>query len=111
MLIATSAYWCLRRHFYVPAPPVVSDCVTVLGAATRKGKLTPDFERRVKYAKSLYDQGLVKAMITTGDHTPDEPYTCAETAARWLHNHGVPAENLYVELDSERWHCTGSKPR
>lgn len=96
------AYWHARVASYQPAStvPEPKDCAIVLGAATRNGKPTPDFQRRLQHTLSLFRQGLVEVIITTGDHTPDEPYSCAETAARWLVHYGVPPEAIYLEPDS-----------
>ena len=75
----------------------VAECAILLGAATRKTKPTPDFTNRLQHALERYQGGHVQHVITTGDHSPGEPLTCARVAADWLRERGVPAEAIIEE--------------
>src|SRR5947208_14281684 len=43
-----------------------ADVVIVLGTAQYNGTPSPAFEARLRHAKTLYDEGVAKRIITTG---------------------------------------------
>jgi uncharacterized SAM-binding protein YcdF (DUF218 family) len=87
----------LRIQTYSAPKDGVADCAILLGAATRKTKPTPDFTNRLEHTLERFQGGHIKWIITTGDHTPGEPLTCARVAAEWLRERGVPDAAIIQE--------------
>ncbi|WP_037310436.1 YdcF family protein [Amycolatopsis orientalis] len=67
-----------------------ADVIVVLGAAQYNGRPSEIFEARLAKAKTLYDQGVAKTIVTAGGKRADDNYTEAQAGARWLRKHGVP---------------------
>lgn len=76
-----------------------ADAIVVLGAAQYNGEPSPILQARLQHALELYRAGLAPAIITSGGRQPgdDSGYTEASVAARWLLQHGIPADRLYLE--------------
>jgi vancomycin permeability regulator SanA len=69
-----------------------ADVVVVLGAAQYGGTPSKVLEARLKHAKTLYQQGVAKHILTTGGSQPGDEYTEAEASAIWLNKNGVPKD-------------------
>lgn len=67
-----------------------ADMIMVLGAAQYNGEPSPIFQARLAHAKTLYDEGVAKYVVTTGGNRVGDTYTEAEAGARWLRRNGVP---------------------
>ncbi|KZB85408.1 YdcF family protein [Amycolatopsis regifaucium] len=67
-----------------------ADVIVVLGAAQYNGRPSEIFEARLAKAKTLYDQGVAKTIVTAGGKKADDNYTEADAGARWLRKRGVP---------------------
>jgi uncharacterized SAM-binding protein YcdF (DUF218 family) len=83
---------------------VRGDVAVVLGAAVwGHARPSPVFERRLRAALSLYEQGQVRWIATTGGvgrGTHEVPLAEGVAGARWLERHGVPRARIVVEARS-----------
>jgi len=68
-----------------------ADVIVVLGAAQYNGRPSEIFQARLAKAKTLYDQGVAKVIVTAGGKKADDNYTEAHAGAQWLRKRGVPA--------------------
>ncbi|WP_414940475.1 YdcF family protein [Amycolatopsis sp. cmx-11-51] len=68
-----------------------ADVIVVLGAAQYNGRPSEIFQARLAKAKTLYDQGVAKTIVTAGGKKADDNYTEAQAGAQWLRKRGVPA--------------------
>jgi vancomycin permeability regulator SanA len=77
----------------VPAAPVA----LVLGAQVHDdGRPSAFLAARLEVAKRLYDEGKVKALLVSGDHSRWE-YDEPGTMRAWLVAHGVPERKVVVD--------------
>ncbi|MFD5246711.1 YdcF family protein [Amycolatopsis sp. NPDC058340] len=67
-----------------------ADVIVVLGAAQYNGRPSEIFQARLAKAKTLYDQGVAKVIVTAGGKKADDNYTEAHAGAQWLRKRGVP---------------------
>ncbi len=68
-----------------------ADVIVVLGAAQYNGRPSEVFESRLAKAKTLYDQGVAKTIVTAGGKRADDNFTEGQAGALWLRKRGVPA--------------------
>jgi uncharacterized SAM-binding protein YcdF (DUF218 family) len=68
-----------------------ADVIVVLGAAQYNGTPSKIFEARLAKAKTLYEEGVAKTIITSGGKKSKDNYTEAAAGAQWLRRAGVPA--------------------
>ncbi|HVK26050.1 MAG TPA: YdcF family protein [Actinokineospora sp.] len=71
-----------------------ADVVVVLGAAQYAGKPSKVLEARLRKAKSLYDEGVAKYVVTGGGRREGDRFTEAEAGRTWLVNQGVPRDRV-----------------
>lgn len=67
-----------------------ADVIVVLGAAQYNGRPSEIFQARLAKAKTLYDQGVAKTIVTSGGKKADDNFTEAQAGALWLRKRGVP---------------------
>jgi uncharacterized SAM-binding protein YcdF (DUF218 family) len=67
-----------------------ADTIVVLGAAQYNGVPSQVFEAQLAKAKTLYDEGVAKTIVTSGGKKTLENYTEAAAGALWLQHAGVP---------------------
>ena len=70
------------------------DVAIVLGAAQYDGRPSDALEARLQHAKTLYDDGVVKYVLTVGGRQPGDHYTEAESGQMWLADNGVPQDRI-----------------
>lgn len=67
-----------------------ADVIVVLGAAQYNGRPSEIFQARLAKAKTLYDEGVAKTIVTAGGKKEDDNFTEAAAGALWLRKRGVP---------------------
>jgi vancomycin permeability regulator SanA len=67
-----------------------SDYAVVMGAAQYDGRPSDALEARLEKAFQLYQNGLVKKIITVGAGAPGDRFTEASAGREWLITKGVP---------------------
>ncbi|WP_223198433.1 YdcF family protein [Solihabitans fulvus] len=73
-----------------------ADIAVVLGAAQYNGRPSPVLQARLEHAKSLFDEGVVRYLLTTGGRQPGDKYTEGQAGQMWLAAHGVPEDRIVV---------------
>lgn len=76
------------------------DAAIVLGAAVHGNKPSPVLQGRLEYAVELLRTGRVQMLIVTGGGRSGQRWSEAEVSARYLRQHGVPAERILLEARS-----------
>jgi uncharacterized SAM-binding protein YcdF (DUF218 family) len=71
-----------------------ADIVVVLGAAQYSGKPSAILEARLDHAKTLFEEGVAKYVVTSGGRRTGDRFTEAEAGVRWLTSHGVPKDRV-----------------
>lgn len=79
----------------------LADVIVVLGAAEYHGRPSPVLEARLNHALFLYLQHMAPRILTTGGAGGDPVFTEGEVGRAYLSRHGVPAEAIIVEPESE----------
>lgn len=72
--------------------------VVVLGAGLRGEQVSGLLARRLDAALAYYRQNPDVLLVVSGGQGPDEAIPEAEAMARYLQAHGVPGENILVEM-------------
>src|SRR5579862_3784083 len=78
-----------------------ADVIMVLGAAEYRGRPSPVLEARLNHALFLYLQNMAPRILTTGGAGGDPTFTEGGVSHAYLTRHGVPAEAILVESESE----------
>ncbi|EAS19290.1 conserved hypothetical protein [Flavobacteria bacterium BBFL7] len=69
----------------------------VLGASVRPDKsLSPILQDRVDKAYELYDKGIIKKFLLSGDHG-QEDYDEVNAMRRYLNDKGVPNQDIFLD--------------
>lgn len=71
-----------------------SDVIVVLGAAQFDGTPSPVFRNRLDHARSLYESGVGKRIITVGGNQPGDRFTEAGSGRDYLIGLGVPPADI-----------------
>jgi vancomycin permeability regulator SanA len=74
-----------------------SDAIIVLGAAQFDGRPSQVLAARLDHAINLYNEGYAPVVVVTGGNQPGDRFTEADTGARYLAEHGVPASAIQRE--------------
>jgi vancomycin permeability regulator SanA len=74
-----------------------SDGIVVLGAAQFDGRPSRILAARLDHAIDLYNDGYAPMVVVTGGNQPGDRFTEADTGARYLADHGVPASAIQRE--------------
>ncbi|MBA8927548.1 vancomycin permeability regulator SanA [Kutzneria viridogrisea] len=70
------------------------DVAIVLGTAQYDGRPSDAFRARLEHAKTLYDDGVAKNLLTVGGRQAGDNYTEAQAGQMWLTANGVPADKI-----------------
>ena len=73
------------------------DAIVVMGAAQYDGRPSPQLAARLDHAADLWSAGIAKVMVVTGGKQPGDRFTEAEASAKYLIDHGVPADAILQE--------------
>jgi uncharacterized SAM-binding protein YcdF (DUF218 family) len=71
-----------------------ADALVVLGASQLDGSPGPVLEARLQHALDLHEAGVAPVVVTTGSNQEGDRFTEAGSAAEWLVERGVPAEQV-----------------
>ena len=74
-----------------------ADAIVVMGAAQWNGRPSPVLQARLDHALDLYRRGLAPVVVVTGGKQPADRFTEAGVSARFLTDHGVPADAVLQE--------------
>ncbi|KAA3644775.1 MAG: YdcF family protein [Chloroflexi bacterium] len=77
-----------------------ADAAIVLGAAVWEDEPSPVFRERINHAIGLYFRGTVSAIIFTGGRSSEDLLSEAEAAKNYAVEHGVPADIIFIEVES-----------
>ena len=72
------------------------DYIVVLGAGIRRGKPSPMLEDRLKTGILLYNEGISKKILITGDHENDD-YDEVTVMKNYLLDQGIPEEDIVLD--------------
>ncbi|HKE21334.1 MAG TPA: YdcF family protein [Bryobacteraceae bacterium] len=78
-----------------------ADVILVLGAAEYNGRPSPVLRARLDHAIDLYKNRLAPRILTTGGAGGDPVYTEGTVGRSYLMSHGVPADAIVVENESD----------
>ncbi len=97
-VIYSSTAWYIGSRVYVDTA-VSSDVVIILGARSYldSGEYNPCLVARVAHGVSLYDRGLVSALVVTGGTDELTGHNEAQTMRDIAEALGVPSEDIYIE--------------
>lgn len=73
------------------------DAIVVLGAAQYDGRPSPQLTARLDHAIALWNAGRSHLIIVTGGKQQADRFTEAESAAKYLEEHGVPIAEIALE--------------
>lgn len=76
-----------------------AEAILVAGAAQYNGRPSPVLEARLEHALGLYQRKVAPVIVVTGGKQPGDKYNEGEAGYLWLTAHGVPAEDVLVEVD------------
>lgn len=72
------------------------DYIVILGAGIRRGKPSPMLEDRLKTGILLYNEGISKKILITGDHENDD-YDEVTVMKNYLLDQGIPEEDIVLD--------------
>lgn len=72
------------------------DCILVLGAGVRNGSPRPMLQDRLDYAIKLYNDGVAKKLLMSGDHGQKD-YDEVNVMKEYAINKGVPSEDIFMD--------------
>ena len=75
-----------------------ASAIVVMGAAQYNGHPSPVLKARLDHAADLYRTGHANLVIVTGGKQPGDRVTQGLTGFDYLRDHGVPAEDIKVEV-------------
>ena len=73
------------------------DAILVLGAAQWNGEPSPVLRARLDHAAELYSHGYANRIAVTGGVGDGDEYSEAGVAAKYLEEHGIPAQAILME--------------
>lgn len=76
-----------------------ADAIVVLGAAQYNGDPSSILQARLNHAKTLYDQGVAKEIVTVGGRQPADRFTEAQAGEGYLTRNGVPGDRI-IEVNT-----------
>lgn len=91
--------WLTSRE-YDPQP---AQAIVVMGAAQYDGVPSPDLAARLDEALLLYQQGYAPLVAVTGSKEKGDQFTEAESGARYLEAHKVPATAIIEAGGNDSW--------
>ncbi len=75
-----------------------AEAIVVLGAAQFNGRPSEILRARLDHAYELYERGLAPVVVVTGGKQPGDQFTEAAASAAYLHEKGVPDEDILREV-------------
>ncbi len=95
--------WRLRRVLREAGgdPVGPADLILVLGRRLEGDRPTPVFEARLAHAADLWRRGLAPRILVAGGPTGRASISEAEAGRVWLLAHGIPAEAVGIEDQSQ----------
>ena len=72
------------------------DYIVILGAGIRRGKPSPMLEDRLKIGISLYNEGISKKILITGDHEKED-YDEVTVMKNYLLEQGIPEDDIVLD--------------
>lgn len=72
------------------------DCIIVLGAGVWGDEPSPMLEDRLLKGKELYENGISKKIIVSGDHGKKD-YNEVGVMKKYLINNGIPSEDIFMD--------------
>jgi len=72
------------------------DCILILGAGIWGDKPSPMLEDRLIKGKELYENGVSKKIIVSGDHGRKE-YDEVNIMKKYLIDNGIPSEDIFMD--------------
>ena len=89
-----------------------TQAIIVLGAAQYDGRPTDVFKARLDHAAALWREGVAPTIVVTGGKQPGDRFTEAEAGASYLHQLGVPDEEILRETTSRTsWESLAASSR
>lgn len=76
-----------------------ADVIIVLGAAQYDGDPSSILRARLNHAKTLYDEGVAKEIVTVGGRKPADRFTEAQAGEGYLTSSGVPGSRV-IEVNT-----------
>jgi uncharacterized SAM-binding protein YcdF (DUF218 family) len=73
------------------------DAIVVMGAAQYDGEPSPQLGARLDHAVELWNDQVAEMIVVTGGNRPGDRFTEAESSARYLVDHDVPASAIVQE--------------
>ncbi|MBS1785989.1 MAG: YdcF family protein [Acidobacteria bacterium] len=81
--------------------PESADLILVLGRRLKEDALTPVFRARLAHGEALWRSGLAPCVLVAGGLTGKATRSEAEAGRAWLLEHGMPAEAVLIEDQSQ----------
>lgn len=72
------------------------DCIIILGAGIRQNKPSPMLEDRLLTAIELYNSGISKKILVSGDHE-NYDYDEVNVMKNYLKENGIPSEDIFMD--------------
>lgn len=72
------------------------DCIVILGASVKNNKPSAVLEDRLKTGIELYDKGVSKKILVSGDNVKDD-YNEVNVMKNYLLEQGIPSEDIFVD--------------
>ena len=89
-----------------------TQAIIVLGAAQYDGRPTDVFKARLDHAVALWRDGVAPTIVVTGGKQPGDRFTEAEAGAAYLHQLGVPDDQILRETTSRSsWESLAASAR
>ena len=72
------------------------ECILILGAGIRNGRPSPMLEDRLKTGIELYNKGIAKKILVSGDHE-NYNYDEVNVMKNYLKENGIPSEDIFMD--------------
>lgn len=72
------------------------DCILILGAGIRNNGPSPMLEDRLLTGIELYENGMSKKILVSGDHTSDD-YDEVNVMKTYLKEKNIPSEDIFMD--------------
>lgn len=73
-----------------------ADCILILGASIRNNQPSPMLKDRLNEGINLYNSGISKKILVSGDHTGDD-YDEVNVMKNYLIENGIPSEDIFMD--------------
>ena len=73
-----------------------ADCILILGASIRNNKPSPMLKDRLNEGINLYNSGVSKKILVSGDHT-DDNYDEVNVMKNYLIENGIPSKDIFMD--------------